>query len=450
MPLFKKALFLSMLLLLQAGAGILGTAVILENRYTGVIQQGVTVKGVPVGGLNAQEAAQKLENALPFPAECCLRIENAGKNHSISLADIDGRYDYLATAAEALHCGNTEKNFSQLMDILRLRAAPADLAVKIAFSGEKLSQRIKQLQEEWDAPPRNAALMVLDEKVVVIAEKSGYSLDFEKTLEQARRALADGSLHAQAAGRILEPEINSAALEGIDTLLAEYTTSFDSSAANRSHNIALASSAVNGTLLKPGEIFSLNQRLGPRLAEKGYLNAPVFVGDRLDLDIGGGVCQVATTLYNAVLLADLPVLERTSHPLAVSYVAPGRDATIAGDYLDLKFANNMDTPVYISSQVDTGTLTVRIFGAGKNKGRTVRINTEKKLIEPKVIVIQDNALPEGETRVINPGKAGYEARVYREVVVDGRVESRNLISTDYYKPVDKVVHVGPRPKEAEK
>lgn len=450
MPLFKKAIFLSLVLLLQSGFGIFGTAVVLDARYAGEIQQGITVKGIPVGGLNLTEATQKLESSLPAPMENTLEIRDAEKSYLIPLTDIDGKYDYLSTAGEALKYGNKGKVVNQLMSILRLRAEPADLSAKIAFSEEKLVQRLKSLQGEWEAPPKEAEVRMSNDKVEIIPEKTGYSLDFEKTLEQVRWALAGGNTHAVAVGMVLEPEITSGALEGINTLLAEYITTYDDSATNRSHNIALASAAVNGSLLKPGEIFSLNQRLGPRLAEAGYLKAPVFINNHLALDIGGGVCQVATTLYNAVLLSDLTVVERSSHGLPVNYVSPGRDATIAGDYLDLKFANNMDTPVYISSLVKAGTVTVRVFGVAKNNGSSVRIVSEKSVIEPEVVIIQDKTLPEGATNVISPGKAGYEARVYREVVVAGQVESRNMISSDYYKPENKIIHVGPKPKGMEK
>lgn len=450
MPLFKKAILLTLILLLQSGIGIFGTAVALDTRYEGVIQQGIAVKGVPVGGLNRTEAAQKLENSLPAPMENTLEITAAEKSFLIPLTDIDGRYDYLSTADEALKYSNKGKVVNQLISILRLLAEPADLSAKIAFSEDKLAQRIKNLQGEWEAPPKEAAVRLSNEKVEIIPEKSGYSLDIEKTLGQVRWALAGGSTHAVAVGKVLEPEITSSALEGINALLAEYITSFDDSAANRSHNIALASAAVNGSLLKPGDIFSLNQRLGPRLAEAGYLKAPVFINNQLALDIGGGVCQVSTTLYNAVLLSDLKIVERSNHGLPVNYVPPGRDATIAGNYLDLKFANNTDTPVYISSLVKAGTVTVRIFGAAKNDGSSVRITSEKSVIEPEVTVIQDKTLPEGETRVTSPGKAGYEARVYREVVVAGQVQSRNLVSSDYYKPENKIIRVGPKAQGMEK
>ncbi|OPY57754.1 MAG: Vancomycin B-type resistance protein VanW [Pelotomaculum sp. PtaU1.Bin035] len=446
MPLFKKALFLSLILILLSGAGISGAAMILETKYSGIIQQGVTIAGIPLGGLNSAEAAKILENAISTPVSDTLELKDSGEIYLIKLSDIEGRYDYLSTAEQALEYSNEGKGVNQLISILRLRAAPVNMAIKIAYSEEKLANSIKNVQKEWDKLPKDAEVKLSNDKVIIVNEKNGYRVDFEKTLEQVRQALAEGNLHTEASGYILKPGITSKELEGINTLLSEYVTSFDASASDRTHNITLANTALNGCLLKPGEVFSLNRRLGPRLAETGYLKAPAFIGNSLALDIGGGVCQIATTLYNAVLLADLPVLERYSHPSPVSYVSPGRDATIAGDYLDLKFANNMDDPVYISSTVESGTLTVRIFGAKKSNSRVVKITSEKTIIEPNVITYQDNTLEEGDTRIKDPGKIGYEAKVYREVAVGGQVESKALISTDYYKPTDKIIIIGTKPK----
>ncbi|HOV80100.1 MAG TPA: VanW family protein [Bacillota bacterium] len=451
MPQLKKTVFLSLFLLLQSGIGVFGVAAILDARYSGTIQQGIAVNGIPVGGMSTVEAAQKLESSCPFPALAFFKLEGSGKRGFIGLSEIDGRYSYLPTAEEASrYVSDKGKLINQLMCILRLRAAPADLPLKIGFSEEKLAEKIRGIEQEWKEPPQNASVKVINDRVEIVPEKNGYRLDFEETLKQASRALSGGILYAEAVGHDLKPDIDTGDLQGIDTLLSEYTTTFDAGAGNRAHNITVATGAINGTLLKPGEMFSLNKELGPRLAETGYLKAPVFIEDRLMLDIGGGICQVATTLYNAVLLSNLAIVERFPHPRPVNYVSPGRDATIAGDYLDLKFVNNTDTPVYISSFTGDGTITVQIFGAGKKDGHTVRITTEKTVIEPNVVIITDNTLPEGETRIKDPGAAGYEVRSYREVISNGKTESKTLISTDYYKPSDKIILAGPKPKGEEK
>ncbi len=449
MPLFKKTLYLSLIIFLQSGAVILGSAAALD-KGSGLIQQGFSINGIPVGGLSPVEAAQILEDGFPSPAGNAFLIEDGEKSYTMELSGIDARYDYMFSAIEALDCSVKDKYVNQLISVLRLRAKPVDKSLKFAYSESAVADKIKNLQAEWDQSPVNAAIVMSDNNVVIVPEKNGYTLDFEKTLEQALDVLSGGGLQVSAAGRVIKPDVTAGDLTGIDLLLAEYTTHFDGSAVNRTHNIALASATVNGCLLRPGETFSLNERLGPRLAETGYLEAPVFFGNQLGLDVGGGICQVATTIYDAVILADLPVLERYPHPLPVSYSAPGLDATIAEDSLDLKFANNLDTPVYISSMVENGQLTVRIFGAVKENGKKVRITTENFTIDPAEVVIHDDSLPESESIVISEGKPGYEVRVYKEIIVDDVVTSKTMISSDYLKPENKVVRVGPVPKENNK
>jgi len=446
MPLLKKSLLLSLVLLFQSGASVMGAAAILDNRYSEVIQQGITIKGVQVGGLNLAEATTKLESTIPRSSESTFVISNKEASCSFNLSDIDGSYDYLSTAGEALAYGRKSNALDQLISALRLRAKPVDMEVKITFSEEKLADRLKSIQKTWETLPKDAEIKLLNEKTVIVPEKKGYHLDFEKTMDRVRLALAEGSLSVDAAGRILEPKVTSGVLEEIHALQSEYVTYFDNSAWNRSHNISLASAAINGTLLKPGETFSLNRCLGPRLAERGYLLAPVFIDNQLAQDIGGGVCQVATTLYNAALLADLTILERYPHPSPVTYVPIGRDATIAGDYLDLKFINNLDMTIYISSTVESGKLLTRIFGPGTKDGHSVRITSDYSEISPKVVTYEDNTLPEGETKIKDYGKAGYKAWVYRESIIDNHVESRTQISSDNYPSEDKVVIVGSKPK----
>lgn len=448
--LLKNTVLLTSLLLVQSAVGILGAAVALDNKYNGVIQPGVNVAGIEVGGLSTVEAAEKLEHSLPSLNESILEIQDEDKSLSIKLSDIDAKYDYQSTALSAFKCGRNDKDAIQLTSLLKLRAGPVDVPAKLVFSEDKLAAIIQTLKTNWDIPPKNANLSLSNERVEITDERAGYRLDFDKTLEQVRLALSGGKLQVQAASQLLEPDVKAADLSTIDALLAEYATIFDENDSNRCHNIALASAAINGSLINPGETFSLNQRLGPRVAEKGYLMAPVFIQSQLALDYGGGICQVASTLYNAALLADLDIVERYAHPFPVNYVSPGRDATIAGDYLDLKFLNNTGAPIYISSVIKEGTLIISIFGAKVTEQREVRITTDKTVIQPKVVQKQDPNLQEGETKVLEPGQPGYTVKVYREIAVGGEIKTRTLISDDYFAPSDTIILVGPKSGGAEK
>lgn len=448
MPLFRKAFLLSLILFLLTGASVFVSAATLNT--TGLIPQGVAIKGIPVGGLNPDEAVIELQSSLPSPEKESLVITDAGRSYKIKLPEIEAKYDYLSSAEDALRCFYKGNYISQLITVLQLQANPVDMALKIDFSKEKVEEKVISIQKEWEMPFEDAAVALSADKVIIIPEKEGYQLDFEKTLKRTFSELSEGNLNVAAVGRITKPKITTGDLADINSLLGEYTTSFDESAVNRSHNIALASATVNGCLLKPGELFSLNKRLGPRLAVTGYLQAPVFIGNHLALDVGGGICQVATTLYNAAILADLPVIERYPHPLPVSYAAPGLDATIAGDYLDLKFANNTDTPVYISSLVEGGTLTISIYGVKKDIDSGIRITPEKFVIDPEVVIIEDHSLPEGAIEEVCSGRPGYVVRVYKEVLANNEVVSKELISSDYFEAENRVIRINPLPNEKEK
>ncbi|OLN28090.1 cell wall-binding repeat-containing protein [Desulfosporosinus metallidurans] len=148
--------------------------------------------------------------------------------------------------------------------------------------------------------------------------------------------------------------------------ISQYSTNFDSSQANRTENIRLAAKALDGTLLAPGERFSFNGSVGERTAEAGYKEALIIEGDIFTPGLGGGVCQVSSTLYNAVIIANLEILEKHRHTLPISYVPPGQDATVAFPALDFKFRNSLDTSVLIRSTVQGNTLTFQLYRKSKN------------------------------------------------------------------------------------
>lgn len=156
-------------------------------------------------------------------------------------------------------------------------------------------------------------------------------------------------------------------------LLSQFTTYFDGSNANRAHNIALAAASLNGAVLKGGRTLSFNNTVGARVESRGYLRAKIIENGEYTEGIGGGVCQVSTTLYNAALLSGLTVTEYHSHSLAVGYVPPSRDAMVSGTAFDLKISNPMQTAVYIRAYCNSGSLTVKIYG--KSRGEQYSIET---------------------------------------------------------------------------
>jgi len=161
----------------------------------------------------------------------------------------------------------------------------------------------------------------------------------------------------------------------IEEVISSFSTVFNSANVNRSHNIKLACERINNTVLLPGETFSMDASLGSRTKENGYKDAPVIVKGRLIEGVGGGVCQVTSTLYVAVLKAKLEVVERVKHSMPLGYVEPGQDATISEGYIDFKFRNNTDRACLISASVVGNRIDIKLLGAKRNSNYDVRLKS---------------------------------------------------------------------------
>ena len=210
---------------------------------------------------------------------------------------------------------------------------------------------------------------------------------------------------------------------------------------NRHSNVALAASRINGTLLRPGEVFSYNKIVGPRSLEAGFKTAPEIVKGVLKPGVGGGVCQVSTTLFNAVLLSNLKIVDRSHHAFPVHYVPAGRDATVVDGDLDFKFMNSTDAPVYIYGNGRNGSLNFRVYGK-KTPGREVSLVLGKRSEGGFGTETEhDSSLPAGHTEVKAPGHPRIDVLWYRVVKENGQEVKREPIST-HYRAIPSVVIVG--------
>jgi len=224
--------------------------------------------------------------------------------------------------------------------------------------------------------------------------------------------------------------------------LSTYTTTFNPNEKERTENVRLAAESINNVILMPGQEFSYNNILGERTTERGYKIAKVYQEGQVIDGLGGGICQVSSTLYNAVIKADLEILERKNHSLPVSYVKLGRDATVVYGVIDFRFRNNQQYPVRIESKVSGSTLSVDICGIETNPKRSVDIETEfVSTIDYTEKTIEDAALPMGTSTIIQTGKKGYKVKSYRVTKENGVEIERKFISTDTYSPIAQIKKV---------
>lgn len=225
-------------------------------------------------------------------------------------------------------------------------------------------------------------------------------------------------------------------LKPLNTVLASFTTEYNPGNESRTHNIQLASDKINGTLIKPGAQFSFNDVVGERTAEAGYDDAPVMIDGKLVPGIGGGICQVSSTIFNTALLSGMNIVERTPHFEPVGYIQAGRDATVAWGYLDFKFRNPYQHSIYILSVMNNGTLTIYIIGTAQNKPKNVSISVgDYSEIPNKTITKVDPSLKEKE---VQEGHVGLKMNTYRTITYGNWVTQTDSFES-VYDPVDTII-----------
>ena len=225
-------------------------------------------------------------------------------------------------------------------------------------------------------------------------------------------------------------------------LRASFSTPILSSQEDRLHNIRLASKQIDGTFLESGDTFSFNAVVGARTEKRGYKTAKIIVGGRFVDGVGGGVCQVSTTLYNVALLAGLKIVEQHPHSLAVGYVAPSFDAMVNSSFADLKFVNETLSPVYVKIYCDGKTLRAEVYGA-KTDLTYERESEVIAIVKPPEdeVILDDGSygLKEGEQKVLTYGKDGLKSNGYLSVYKNGKLISKTLLRKDFYRPVQGVL-----------
>ena len=244
------------------------------------------------------------------------------------------------------------------------------------------------------------------------------------------------------------PKYKTEDLSNIKDELGSFSTKFTNKGGkdtNRITNMKVAASRINGTILYPGEVFSTNKKFGATTKANGYKPAPIILNGKFVDEYGGGVCQISSTLYNAVLYSELDIVERQNHSLKVGYLDYGYDATLAGDYIDLKFKNTTNYPIYIDARFTENEFICTIYGYDERpKNREIKLeNALIEVIEPSPKIIKEtDELPEGEEKTVVKPLKGYKYKLYKLIYEDGKLKEKVLVNNSYYKPRAEEVLVG--------
>ncbi|MGE5397159.1 MAG: VanW family protein [Chitinophagales bacterium] len=442
--LYKRLILLCSIVIFTVGLTVLASSKILAYNDTGLVPPGVKVCGIEIGNLPLKQALERLQNNLLDQGGRYLEFTN-DRNELMARLPIDKygiRYDYDKTLNQATSL-ETLDYFKRITYHSWVRGGSLSITPVLSWNTDNLPELMLDLRKQVDKSAGNARVIYQDDSLEYISHYNGYVVDVEETSHRVERAIEQGTLHIKLKTRTIYPAVRIDDIRSVKDLMAVYVTTFDPHQENRTHNLRTACSAVDGTIIMPGETFSLNKVLGPRDKKHGYVNAPVLSNGKVATGVGGGICQVATTIYNCVIQTDLEVVEREHHSIPINYVSPGLDATIAGDTSDLRFRNNAKNPVLVSIKVQDNKLVARIFGCQTDPERQIKVITEKSLILPEVKTEYDKSLPAGTKQVKEPGVKGYKAKTFRVVVKNGHQIEKKLLSEDYYHAKDTVILIGP-------
>lgn len=307
---------------------------------------------------------------------------------------------------------------------------------------------LEKIHQEIYREPQDA--YISQDPVTVHPHVNG--VDFAITMEEAQKILQEDKDEYEIPLKITiaNKTVNDLGEEAFPNTLGTFTTRYDASNKNRSNNIVLASSKINGTVILPGETFSYNKTVGKRTITSGFKEAGAYAGGKVIQEVGGGICQVSSTLYNAVLYANLEIVDRSNHYFECSYVDAGRDATVSWGTVDFKFRNNRTYPIKIEAYSKNGVVKISIKGIKEEKEYEVTIQSKiTSIIKKTVKYIEDPTLEIGEEVVEQEGHNGCTSKTYKIVKYNGTVVSNDVISSDSYHALEKIVRKGTKQVKAE-
>ena len=333
-----------------------------------------------------------------------------------------------------------EEEFKKILNDVITKEQNRQFTIPVKeFSPEEIN--IETIHNEIYKLAENA--YISQEPVKVHPHVNG--IDFAISIEEAKKLLEEEKEECIIPLIITQPEITLEKLgkEAFPQLLGTFSTTYNTSNTNRVTNLELASEKIDGTIILPGETFSYNKIVGERTIAKGYKEAAVYSGGKVVDGIGGGICQLSSTLYNAVIYANLQITERSNHRFLTSYVTAGRDATVSWGTIDFCFKNTRSYPIKIESSVKNGVVTTEIYGIKEEKEYEVVIeNTVTEVIPYTINYVKDYTLEQGTEEIKQYGSNGAKSVTYKVLKYNGAVVSRELLSSDTYSPLERIIKKG--------
>ena len=424
-------------LIVVAGGAIIGLV-----WPTGNTIYGLTIDGHSISHQSMDEVDTYLQERNTQSQRIGI-VDPKGKETTMNLADLGITIDRAGTLTDVMDYGYESDVMTYVMHRVDALLHGKAMNIRYKVDGPVAESYFLNYAKAMGQVGTNATITLEGDKVVHQPAKVGRKLDVTATMKRLQEQLQEGKVETLelVINESAQPTITDKDLVSITSILGSFTTYFDGSNTSRAHNIHLASQKIHQTLIPAGGIFSFNQVVGERTPEAGYDEAPVFMGGRLVPGIGGGICQVSSTLFNTALLSGMDIVERDTHFAPVSYIPVGLDATVAWGYIDFQFKNPYSHPIYVIAEEGAGYVTITILGAKEDVPQSVTITKgkEQKIPNKKIEKIDEAAKAE---TIEEAGHEGISVDTTRTIVYgDGR--SSTYTFNSYYEPVDTVLVTGP-------
>jgi vancomycin resistance protein YoaR len=417
------------------------------------IVSGVSIGDIDVSGMTAEEAKAAVENYLePYKtATVTLKVNDDAAYTTPGELGYDwSNSDVVAHAVSLAKEGNVITRYKERTDI---KNSPKQYDIETAVNEETLTETITNCLSQFNQPAVNATIQRDGTGFSYTKEKKGLLVDYTSTAALVSEKLDDWDGEAftiDSVCEVDEPEVTTKDCKKVSTTpMGTYTTYFGTGDYNynRNKNIENGCNLLSGITLAPGESLSVLDRVEPFTTDNGYYEAGTFENGKVSTGIGGGICQVSTTLYNALLLAELQIDVRYNHSMTVTYVPLSADAAVSEGYKDLQFTNDTDYPVYLegSTNLNTGTITFSVYGVDtRPANRTIKYESETISTTPAGYEeTVDESKPVGYKETVSTGYVGYEARLWKYVYEDGELVSKDVVNTSTYIATNTEVIVGP-------
>lgn len=421
-----------------------------QAAVSDTIKTGVYADDIDLSGMTTVEARAAVQSYVETLGSTAITLE-AADNHTVTVTAAELGISWgnpeLADEAAALGTeGNVIRRYKALKDLERDNYV---FPIELEFDVEAINSVLTEKCTQYDQKAVNASLTRENGVFIVVDGQIGYALDVEASIDTIYEYLTTEWNREPCSIaldiEVEEPQGTAEDLAQVKDVLGTFTTSYSTSGSSRSANVQNGCSLINGTTLYPGEEFSTYETVSPFSVENGYYMAGSYLNGKVVDSLGGGICQVSTTLYNAVLLSELEVTERYNHSMIVTYVDPSADAAIAeSSGKDFKFVNSTDYPIYIEGYTQNKQITFTIYGV-ETRADSHQVKYESEVLEvtqPGADVITADASQPIGYIVTSGAHTGYKARLWKITYENGVEVSREQVNSSTYKATARSATVG--------